>query len=119
MYSIEEIQRLQTDEEFLIDEGDKFCLISPIGREITEDIVSNQAKFCVIQTINAYKENKIGKDLANYIINKIDAIVYSIDMLGCERVIQKLNVEVIQEELFTPHFDYICILCDELYVSFE
>lgn len=119
MYSIKEIQRLQYDEDFFIDEGDKFCLISPVGREIDEHIASNQAKFCVLQTLNAYKENKIGKDLANYIIDKIDAIFYSADMLGYERVVQKLNFEIMEEELYTPHFNYICILCDDLYASFK
>lgn len=119
MYSIEEIQRLQYDEEYYIDEGDRFCLISPIGREIGPQITSNQAKFCVLQTINAYKENKIGKDLANYIIDKIDAIYYSTDMLGYEQVIKKLNYEIMEEELNTPHFNYICISCDELYANFE
>ena len=119
MYNIEEIKRLQIDEDFFIDEGDRFCLVSPLGREITSQIISNQAKFCVLQTLSAYKENKIDKKRANFIINKIDAIVDSIDLLGCQRVVEKLNNEIINEELQVPHFNYICILCDELYASFK
>lgn len=119
MYTMDEIVRLQTDTEFRIDEGDRFCLVAADYREIDETTVSNQAKFCVLQTINGYKDGSLTKDQANYIINKIDAIVYSIDMLGAKRVIEKLNNEVIGEELCTPHFNYLCIECDELYASFK
>lgn len=119
MYTMSEIRRLQLDEEFRIDEGDKFCLVRPEGTEITTHIVNNQAKFCILQTINAYKEHIINKDKANFIINKIDAILYGIDMLGNKKVIEKLNKEIIGEELFTPHFNYLCVSCDDLYANFE
>lgn len=119
MYTIEEIKKLQYDEEFRIDEGDRYCLVSPQGKEITEDIVHNQANFCILQTINAYREQYIDSNRANFIINKIDAIVYSLDMLGSELVIYKLNKEIIEDELYTPHFNYLCISCDDLYASFE
>lgn len=119
MYTIEEIKKLQYDKDFRIDEGDRYCLVSPQGKELTKDIAHNQANFCILQTLKAYDENNIDGNRANFIINKIDAIIYSLDMLGVELVIHKLNKEIIEEELYAPHFNYICILCDDLYAGFE
>lgn len=119
MYTMDEIIRLQQDAEFLEQESNRFCLIDKQGETIDSKIVSNQAKFCIIQVINDYKQKKITRDRANYIINKIDAIVYAEDMLGSQRIVEKLNQEVIGEELFVPHFNGICIECERLYDSFK
>lgn len=119
MYTIDEIKQLQLNEEFYISEGDRFCLVSPQGKELNGQIMDNQAKFCVLQTLSAYKDGKIDKNQANYIIDKIDTIIYAVDMLGIEKVIDKLNKEVIEEELRIPFFNSICIDCDDLYASFE
>lgn len=118
MYTIEEIARLQMSESFRESEGDKYCLISLQGRELSIKDAHNQANFCILQVINAYKDNKIDKNNANRIINKIDALVYSLDMLGADKVIYKLNKEVIEEELHIPFFNSICVLCEDLYDSF-
>ena len=115
MYSIEEIQRLQYDNKFYEDEGDKYCLISIDGHELTQKDLHNQANFCILQVINAYKNKFVNKYEANRIINKIDAFVYSEDMLGVQRTIEKLNKEIIEDELHIPHFHSLCVLCEELY----
>ena len=119
MYTIDEIKQLQWDEEFFISEGDRFCLVSPKGKELNGQIMENQAKFCVLQTLRAYKDGKVNKNQANFIIDKVDTIVYGVDMLGVKRVIEKLNKEVIEEELHIPFFNSICIDCDDLYAGFE
>lgn len=119
MYTIDEIKQLQIDEDFFISEGDRFCLVSPKGKELTGQIMENQAKFCVLQTLSAYKDKKINKNQANFIIDKIDSFVYSVDMLGVEKVIEKLNKEIVEDELHIPFFNSICIDCDDLYASFE
>ena len=119
MYSINQIQRLQLDNEFYEEENEKYCLVSLQGKILTNTDVSNQANFCILQTLKAYKEEKIEKNYANFLINKIEAIEYSIDMLGAETVIKKLNKEIIEEELHIPFFNSLCVRCDDIYVGFE
>lgn len=117
MYSIEEIIRLQRDESFFEEEGDKYCLVSLMGKDLSAKDVSNQANFCILQIINALKNNFITKDKANFLINKIDAYEYSLDMLGPYNVIHKINKEIIEEELHIPHFNSLCVICGEIYDS--
>ena len=119
MYSINQIQRLQLDNEFYEEENEKYCLVSLQGKILTNTDVSNQANFCILQVLKAYKEKKIEKKYANFLINKIDAIEYSIDMLGAETVIKKLNKEIIEEELHIPFFNSLCVRCDDIYAGFE
>ena len=119
MYSINEIQRLQLDNEFYEEENEKYCLVSLQGKILTNTDVLNQANFCILQTLKAYKEEKIEKNYANFLINKIEAIEYSIDMLGAEIVIKKLNKEIIEEELHIPFFNSLCVRCDDIYAGFE
>lgn len=119
MYSINQIQRLQLDNEFYEEENEKYCLVSLQGKILTNTDVSNQANFCILQILKAYKEKKIEKNYANFLINKIDAIEYSIDMLGVETVIKKLNKEIIEEELHIPFFNSLCVRCDDIYAGFE
>lgn len=118
LYTMDDIVRLQMDDSFRESEGDRYCLVGLQGRELSKKDLSNQANFCILQTINAYKEKKINNNDANRIINKIDALVYSEDMLGVKRVIEKLNNEIVEEELHIPHFNSLCILCGELYDTF-
>lgn len=118
LYTMDDIIRLQMDDAFRESEGDKYCLINLIGQELSKQDLNNQANFCILQTINAYKENKIDKNNANRIINKVEAFVYSEDMLGITRVIEKLNKEIVEEELHIPHFHSLCVLCGELYDAF-
>lgn len=115
LYTMDDILRLQTSDEFRYSEGDKYCLVSIQGYELSMEDLSNQANFCILQVINAYKDKKIDKNNANRILNKIDALVYSEDMLGVNRVIQKLNKEIIEEELHIPHFNSLCVLCRDIY----
>lgn len=119
MYSLNEIQRLQIDNDFYDQENNRYCLVSLQNKTLNDSDLQNQSNFCVLQTIKAYKEKKIDKYQANFILNKIDAIEYSKDMLGIDVVIKKLNVEIIGEELHIPFFNSLCVECDDLYVGFE
>lgn len=118
MYSINEIKRLQMDESFYEEEGDKYCLVSLIGKTLTKKNIENQANFCILQVINALKKDYLTKEEANYLINKIDALEYSTDLIGPEKVIEKLNKEIIEEELHIPHFNSLCIICSEIYDNY-
>ena len=115
MYSTEEIYRLQFDDEFFFEEGDKYCLVSMFGKEFQKRDLVNQANFCVLQILSAYKDNKIDKNTANHLINKVDALEYSEDMLGPERCIKKLNKEIIEDSLNIPFFNSLGVLCEDLY----
>ena len=119
MYSINQIKRLQLDDEYYEEENEKYCLVSLQGRFLIESDASNQANFCILQILKAYKENKIEKRYANFLINKVEAIEYSVDMLGVDIVIKKLNKEIIEEELHIPFFNSLCIRCDDIYVGLE
>lgn len=121
MYSMPEIQQLQLDEDFYESENNKYCLVSLkySRNNLTKMDLEHHSNFCVLQTIKAYKEKKIDKHQANFILNKIDALEYSVNMLGIETIIDKLNREIIGEELHIPFFDSLCILCEGLYVGFE
>ena len=118
MYSIDEIKRLQKDESFYEKEGDKYCLVSLIGKTLSEKHVENQANFCILQIINALKNNYLSGKEANSLINKIDALQYSTDLIGPDKVIEKLNKEIIEEELHIPHFNSLCIICSEIYDNY-
>lgn len=119
MYTLDEIKRLQVNPEYYIDEGDRFCLIGIMGHELTETLAANHSKFCVLQILKAYKEKKIEANTANFLIDKVDAIYDSMDLLGAENVISKLSLEIIEEELHIPHFNYICVECETLYNDFQ
>lgn len=119
MYTISEIQKLQLDRDFYESEVDKYCLIKFKTQTFTTSDLENHVRFCVLQTIRAFSENKIDKNTANHILNKIDALQYSEDMLGVDRVVQKLNKEVIGGALHIPFFDLICVKCEDLYDSFK
>ena len=119
MYSIEQIKRLQTNEEFLTSEMERYCLVSIIGKQLTKKDVENQANFCILQTIDALKEELLTPYEANNIINKIDAFEYAEDMLGAKRVIEKLNKEIIEDELKIPYFNSLCVVCDDIYDSYQ
>lgn len=119
MYSIEQIKKLQYDNDFYNQEGDKYCLVSLFGKELTSKDVENQANFCILQIINHLKKDFITKNKANFLINKIDAFEYSLDLLGPEKVIEKINKEIIEDELNIPHFNSLCVLCGEVYDSYN
>jgi len=118
LYTMNDIVRLQMDDAFRESEGERYCIVSLQGHELSKEDLNNQGNFCILQVITAYKEKKLDKKNANRILNKIDALIYAEDMLGIERVIQKLNQEIIEEELHIPHFNSLCIPCEELYDSF-
>ena len=120
MYSIEQIKEMQINEEYFIQEGDKYCLIKLIPKKtFTKEDVENQANFCILQIIKALKEEYITKEKANELLNKIDAFEFSVDMLGELRVIQKLNKEIIEDELHIPYFNSLCVLCSDVYDIYE
>lgn len=103
------------DEEFYENEGDKYCLVSLVGKDVSPKDVSNQANFCVLQIIRALKKEYLSSKEANDLINKIDAFEYSTDLLGPEKVIYKMNKEIIERELHIPHFNSLCVLCGDLF----
>ena len=118
MYSIDEIKRLQLDEDFYEEEGDKYCLVSLIGKDISSKDVENHANFCILQIINSLKKNYLTAKKANDLINKIDAFEYSIDLLGPDKIVLKMNKEIIEDELHIPHFNSLCVLCGEVYDNY-
>lgn len=117
MYSMAEIKELQRNEEFRQEEGDKYCLVSIIGKDLTIKDVENQANFCILQIIDALKKNFITKSKANDLINMVDVFEYSTDLLGPEIVINKINREIIEAELHTSFFNSLCVLCNDFYDS--
>lgn len=118
MYNIQEITKLQKDDKFFKEEGDKYCLISIVGKTLSKKDVTNQVNFCILQIIDAYKKKYLTPKKANDLINKVDTFEYSTDMLGPEKVIQKINKEIIEEELHIPHFNSLCIKCSDIYDSY-
>lgn len=118
MYSIEQIKELQKNDKFFQEEGDKYCLVSLLGKPLSVKDVSNQANFCILQIIDAYKKNYLDMKKANDLINKVDVFEYSADLLGPEKVIYKMNKEIIEKELHIPHFNSLCIICGEIYDSY-
>lgn len=119
MYSINDVKRMQQDEDYFFEQNERYCLISLSNRELDFDDVENQANFCILQTINAYKNGYLSPKDVNRIINKIDVFNYSKDLLGPDKVIDKLNKEIIEEELHTPHFNSLCIPMEEIYDSYK
>lgn len=119
MYSIEQVKSLQRNEEYLKSEEEKYCLVSLEGKTLTTKDVENQCNFCVLQILNAYKKNYINSKKANDLLNMVETYEYTLDLLGPEKTIEKLNKEIISDNLNTPFFNSLCILCDDLYDLFE
>lgn len=119
MYTQNEIKLLQIDKKYRNAEEDRFCLVTMPFRDLTKQDVENQAKFCVLQVLDTYRDKKINSNDANRIINKIDALLYAHDMLGSQRIIEKLNKEIIEEELRLPYFNSLVIECDDLNDDFK
>ena len=115
MYSIEQVQRLQLDEEYLGLEEDKYCLVSLFGRKLTYADVENQCNFAILQIIRALENNYIDGATANTLINTLETYEFSKDMLGVENTINKINKEIIEGYLRIPYFNSLCIKCDDLY----
>lgn len=115
MYSIEQVQRLQLDEEYLGLEEDKYCLVSLFGKKLTYQDVENQCNFAILQIIRALEENYIDGNTANTLINTLETYEFTKDMLGAEQTINKINKEIIEKHLKTPYFNSLCIKCDDLY----
>lgn len=118
MYSMSEIRELQLNEKFFEEEGDKYCLVSLLGKTLTLQDVTNQANFCILQIIDAYKKKYLTGKKANDLINKVDVFEYSTDLLGPEKVIYKINKEIIEEELHIPHFNSLCVICEDIYDNY-
>lgn len=115
MYSISDVNRLQTDDEFFKSENEKYCLVSLRGKQITLKDVENQCNFCILTILTHYKKGFIEGHQANHLINVLETFEYSVDLLGPDTVINKINKEIISEQLNTPYFDQLCVLCDDLY----
>lgn len=115
MYSMNEIHRLQTDEEFFIQENEKYCLVSLDGKDISLDDVKNQCNFIILTIITHLKRNFINPIKANRLIEELDALEYSASLIGFERTIKKINKEIVEGQLRTPYFNQLCIVCDDLY----
>ena len=118
MYTIEQIKQLQLNNEFYEEESDKYCLVSLIGKDIFQKDVENQANFCILQIIDALKKNYLTGPKANELINKIDVFEYSVDILGPDKAILKMNKEIIEKELHIPHFNSLCVICGEIYDNY-
>lgn len=118
MYSIEQIKALQINDEYMHQEEEKYCLVSLEGKELKFKDVENQCNFCILQILNAYKKEYISSKKANDLINMVETFEYTTDLLGVEKTIQKLNKEIISDNLNTPFFNSLCVLCDDLYDIF-
>lgn len=115
MYSINQVQQLQTNPQYLEQEENRYCLISLIGKQLTNKDVENQCNFTILQIIRALQNNNIDKHKANTLINTLETYEYTTNMLGPEKTIQKINKEIIETHLNTPYFNSLCIECEDLY----
>ena len=115
MYTTKQIHQLQTDEDFFNRENEKYCLVSLEGKEITKEDVENHCNFCILTIITHYKRGFIKGFQANMLIDTLDTYEYSTDLLGPEKVIDKINREIVSRKLNTPHFNHLCVKCDDLY----
>lgn len=118
MYSISQIKELQKNGDYLKQEEEKYCLVSLEGKTLTNKDVENQCNFCVLQILNAYKKDYISPKKANDLINMVETFEYTTDLLGVEKTISKLNKEIITDNLNTPFFNSLCVLCEDLYDIF-
>lgn len=115
MYSMNEIKRLQVDKEYREQQEDNYCLVSLQGKKLSKKDVENQCNFCILQVLNAYEQEFISARNANFLIETIETYEYTYDLLGAEKIISKLNTEIISEALNTPFFNSLCVVCSDLY----
>ena len=117
-FGIEEIKLLQIDTNYLNNIMESICLVEFDPQLVDDTTLNIHANFIIIEIILALQNDFIDDRTANHLINKVDALCDSVDMLTRERIIEKLNIEIVQDELRTPHFHKIAIMCDEIYVDY-
>lgn len=117
MYSMADIKRLQVDSQFRENQENKYCLVSLQGKTLSKEDVENQCNFCILQVLNAYENKYISSREANVLIETIETYEYTYDLLGPDKIISKLNKEIMSDSLKTPFFNSLCVVCEDLYDS--
>lgn len=116
--TLDDIRQLQINPQYLDTMAEDICLV-----EFDPQLVNNKTfvvhtNFIMIEILLALRKDFIDKNMANHLLNKVDALFDSTDVLTMERIIEKLNIEIVQDMLGVPYFHKIAILCDDLYVSY-
>lgn len=116
--SLEEIKRLQYDPDYLLEVSESICLIEFDADRINQRVFTTHINFVIVQIIISLNKEFIDGRLANHLLNKVDALFDSTDMLSFERIIQKLNSEIVEDMLGMPYFNKMAVMCDDLYVGY-
>lgn len=116
--TIEEIKKLQYDPSFLSEVSESICLIEFDSDRINQRTFISHVNFVILQIIISLKKDFIDNGLANHLLNKVDALYDNTDLLPYERIMQKLNTEIVEDMLGIPYFNKMAIICDDLYVGY-
>ena len=115
---VEDIHRMRADPAYLDEVYESMCLLEFNTEHVNEKNFIVHVNFVMVSILIALKKDYIGGSLANHLLNKVDALYDSTDMLPFERIIQKLNSEIVEDMLGVPYFNKIAIMCDEINVGY-
>ena len=117
-YTIEDIKNLQYNQNILNDAINSICLLEFDSDLVNERTFIVHTNFVMLEILMALKKDFIDGVLANQLLNKVDALYDSTDLLSREVIIQKLNSEIIEGMLGVPFFNKIAVLCDEHFTGY-
>lgn len=117
-FSLQDIRDFQYNSEELDEIVNTICLVEFDPQLVNERNFIIHSNFIMIEILLALNNDILDKNTANHLLNKVDALYDSTDMLTMERIIQKFNSEIVEDMLGVPYFNKIAIMCDDLYVSY-
>lgn len=116
-FSVQDVKNLQYHGDVLDELVERICLVEFDPQLVNEQNFIVHTNFIMLEILLYLRNDFLDKTTANHLLNKVDALYDSVDMLSMERIIQKLNSEIVEDMLGIPYFNKIAIKCDDLYVS--
>lgn len=110
MYSKYEADLLLINSKFYTRESNAYCLIKPYVGCYNNENMHNYANYTILSLAAAVKGSIINEDVFDSLYYKIDALLYSADMLSEKQVIEKMKNEILLD-ILEIDYDYICVRC--------
>lgn len=118
-YNLDDIKGFQYNNMALEKAIDEICLVEFDADLINDITLDTHTNFIMLEILRALKKQYIDAKTANFLLNKVDALYSATDLLSQEKIIKKLNSEVIEEFLGVPYFNKLAVNCDQYFSNFS
>ena len=114
-FTIEDIKGFQYHMDELEAITNSICLVEFDPNLINERTFTIHTNFIMVEILIALRNSYIDGTLANFLLNKVDALYDSTDMLSRETIIKKFNSEIVEDMLGVPYFNKLAVICKEYF----